>query len=177
MHVLETERLFLRPPRQEDLDGWAALMADAESSKFIGGPVPRAAAWRGMAAMAGSWGLKGFGMFSVIEKASGEWIGRLGPWQPEEWPGPEVGWGLVKSAWGKGFATEGAAATMDWAFDHLGWTEVIHCIAPENVGSIAVAERLGSSNKGRGKLPPPFEHLDVEIWGQSKQDWVSQRKG
>ena len=52
MQVLETERLLLRPPRQEDLGGWAALMADEESSKFIGGPVGRAAAWRGMAGAA-----------------------------------------------------------------------------------------------------------------------------
>ncbi|HYC95014.1 MAG TPA: GNAT family N-acetyltransferase [Sphingomicrobium sp.] len=175
MQVLETDRLLLRPPRQEDLDGWAALMADEESSKFIGGPVARAAAWRGMAAMAGSWMLKGFGMFSVIEKATGEWIGRLGPWQPEEWPGPEVGWGLIKSAWGKGFATEGAAATIDWAFDHLGWSEVIHCIDPENKGSISVAERLGSSLIGRSKLPPPFDHMEVDIWGQTAQEWASRR--
>ena len=175
MQVLETERLLLRPPRQEDLDGWAALMADEESSKFIGGPLGRAAAWRGMAAMAGSWTLKGFGMFSVIEKATGEWIGRLGPWQPEEWPGPEVGWALIRSAWGKGFATEGAAATMDWAFGHLGWSKVIHCIDPGNMGSISVAERLGSSFIGRGRLPPPFDHMDVDIWGQTSQDWASRR--
>ena len=176
MQVLETERLLLRPPRQEDLEGWATMMADEESSKFIGGPVARAAAWRGMATMAGSWTLKGFGMFSVIEKATGEWIGRLGPWQPEEWPGSEIGWGLVKNAWGKGFATEGAIATMDWAFDHLGWSEVIHCIDPANQGSISVAQRLGSSIKGRSKLPPPFDHVEVDVWGQTAQDWASRRK-
>ena len=173
MPVLETARLLLRPPLEEDLDGWATLMADEASSQFIGGPVPRAAAWRGMATMAGSWALKGFGMFSVVEKGTGEWIGRLGPWQPEGWPGTEVGWGLIRSAWGKGFAIEGAAAAIDWAFDRLGWTEVIHCIDPKNAASIALAERLGSSNKGRGQLPPPFEDLRVDIWGQSKQDWVS----
>lgn len=174
-HTLETARLFLRPPCQQDLDGWAALMADEASSQFIGGPVPRATAWRGMAAMAGSWELMGFGMFSVIEKATGKWVGRLGPWQPEGWPGTEVGWGLIRSAWGKGFATEGAAASIDWAFEHLGWTEVIHCISPENSGSASVARRLGSSNRGPGKLPPPFSDLDVDVWGQSKQDWVTRQ--
>ena len=45
--------------------------------------------------MAGSWALNGFGMFSVIEKASGLWLGRIGPWRPDGWPGNEVGWGLV----------------------------------------------------------------------------------
>ena len=66
-----------------------------------------------------AWALQGFSMFSVIEKASGDWIGRLGPWAPEGWPGTEVGWGIVRSAWGKGYATEGAAATIDWAFDTM----------------------------------------------------------
>jgi RimJ/RimL family protein N-acetyltransferase len=59
---IETERLILRPTKAEDLDGWAELMADPESSRFIGGPVDRANAWRGMASMAGSWWLHGFGM-------------------------------------------------------------------------------------------------------------------
>ena len=168
---LETERLLLRPTAAEDLDGWAELMADAEASRFIGGPVPRAAAWRGLATMAGSWALKGFGMFSLIEKASGRWIGRVGPWQPEEWPGTEVGWGILRSAWGRGYATEAAAATIDWAFDTLGWDDVIHCIDPANAESIRVAERLGSSNRGPGKLPPPVEGYPVDVWGQTREEW------
>ena len=170
--TLETERLLLRPPIEEDLDGWAELMAD-ENSKFIGGPIARPATWRSMATMAGHWALRGFGMFSVVEKASGRWVGRLGPWLPDDWPGTEVGWGLLRSAYGKGYATEGAAAAMDWAFDKLGWSEVIHCIDPENVGSIRVAERLGSTNHGRGVLPPPFESLTIDIWGQTREQWRS----
>ena len=171
--VIETERLLLRPPRREDLDGWAELMADPENSRFIGGPVARAGAWRGMAAMAGSWALYGFGMFSLIEKASGRWVGRVGPWQPEEWPGTEVGWGIVKPAWGRGYATEAAVATIDWAFDNLGWTEVIHCIDPDNAASIRVAERLGAAKRGPGKLPPPFDSYNVDIWGQTLEEWRS----
>ena len=84
---LETERLLLRGIEEKDLDGWATLLGDPESARFIGGAVDRAGAWRAMAAMAGSWQLKGFGMFSVVEKSTGNWIGRLGPWQPEGWPG------------------------------------------------------------------------------------------
>ena len=137
--TLETDRLLLRPPIEADLDGWAELMADEESSRFIGGPQLRPAAWRGLASMAGSWALKGYGMFSVVEKASGRWIGRLGPWMPEGWPGTEVGWGLVPEAQGKGYAIEGSTAAIDWAFDTLGWTEVIHCIDPANAPSQAVA--------------------------------------
>ena len=74
---LETERLILRVPNGEDLDGWSALLADEESARFIGGSETRRGAWRSMAIMAGSWLVNGFGMFSVIEKKSGKWIGRL----------------------------------------------------------------------------------------------------
>lgn len=172
---IETERLILRPPKEEDFEGWAEMMDDEESSRFIGGRVGRAAAWRGMAGMAGSWFLKGFGMFSVLERSTGNWVGRLGPWQPEGWLGPEIGWGLKRSAWGKGYASEGASAAIEWAFDRLGWTEVIHSIDPLNAGSIAVAKRLGSYKKGSGTLPPPFEPLEVEIWGQTREEWRLQR--
>ena len=171
--TLQTERLVLRRIQEEDLDGWATLMGDPESARFIGGVIDRAAAWRGMAAMAGSWELRGFGMFSVVEKATGRWIGRLGPWQPEGWPGTEVGWGLIKNAWGKGYAAEGASVAIDWAFANLGWTEVIHTIDPQNLASIALAERLGSRDLGPSKLPSPFENLNVRAWGQSREQWMA----
>lgn len=169
--VLETARLILRPTATEDLDGWAELMGDAEAARFIGGLQPRSSAWRGMASMAGSWTLKGFGMFSVIEKSSGDWLGRIGPWQPEGWPGTEVGWGLKREAWGKGYAVEAAIATIDWVFDDLGWDKVIHCIDPENTPSQKVAERLGSRNGGRGQLPEPFADHIVDLWGQTAAEW------
>ncbi len=169
--TLETERLILRPPADVDFDGWAELMADPVAARFIGGAQPRAVAWRIIAAFAGSWVLHGFGMFSVIEKSSGAWIGRIGPWRPEGWPGDEVGWGLLPSAWGKGYAVEAAIATIDWAFDHLGWTDVIHCIDPENVPSQQVARRLGATNRGPCRLPEPHQDSKVEAWGQTAAQW------
>jgi len=171
MLQIETERLILRPTQAQDLDGWTELMADPESSRFIGGPIPRSAAWRGMMAMAGAWSLQGFGMFSMIEKTSGRWIGRTGPWQPEGWPGTEVGWGVLRSAQGRGYAHEAAVAAIDWAFDTLGWDDVIHCIDPANTPSQRLADRLGSTRRGPGRLPPPFEHFEVEVWGQTRARW------
>src|SRR5688572_5378127 len=173
--TLETSRLILRPPVEEDLDGWAEFMGDAEATRYVGGVQPREVAWRAMAAMTGSWALKGFGMFSAIEKESGRWVGRLGPWQPEGWPGTEVGWGLSRDAWGKGYATEGSAAAIQWAFDTLGWTDVIHCIDPDNAGSARVAERLGSEMRGPGRVAPPYDHMPVNIWGQTREQW--ERRG
>jgi RimJ/RimL family protein N-acetyltransferase len=127
-----------------------------------------------MASIAGSFALLGFGMFSVIEKASGDWIGRVGPWMPEGWPGTEVGWGLARHTWGKGYATEAAAAAIDWAFETLGWREVIHCIHPDNTPSQKVAQRLGSRILREGKLPAPLT-MPIEIWGQSAEDWRARK--
>jgi RimJ/RimL family protein N-acetyltransferase len=173
--VIETARLILRPIEPQDFEPWADFMADAEATRFLGGVQPRAAAWRGFMAMAGSWSMLGFSMFSVVEKASGRWVGRLGPWSPADWPGTEVGWGLARECWGKGYATEGAESAIDWAFDTLGWTEVIHCIDPANTPSQNVARRLGSAILRSGLLPPPFDDVAVDVWGQSREAWRGRR--
>ena len=168
--TLETERLILRPPGPQDLEPWAAFSADEAVQRHLGGVQSRAVAWRGLCAFAGAWTVAGFSMFSVVEKATGRWVGRLGPWKPEGWPGTEVGWGLIREAWGKGYATEGASAAIDWAFDSLGWDEVIHCIAPENLASQGVARRLGSVVLRRDVLPAPID-IEVDCWGQSRAHW------
>ena len=174
---IETERLILRPTVAEDFEGWARLMGDEENSRYIGGPQSRPVAWRGFLSMAGAWAIQGYAMFSVIEKASGRWVGRLGPWQPEGWPGTEVAWGLLREAWGKGYALEGATAAMDYAFDVLGWEQVIHTIAPANAASKVVARKLGSALLGPGQLPDPFQHVEIELWGQSRTQWRARRWG
>lgn len=169
--VLQTERLTLRPIALEDFPRWAAMMADPEATKFLGGPQPEAVTWRGFMTMAGAWSLTGVSMFSVIERDTGLWLGRIGPWQPCGWPGTEVGWGLHPDAQGKGYGVESATAAIDYAFDALGWTEVIHCIDPDNTPSQRLAERIGSRNQGPTRLPPPFHELTIERWGQSREDW------
>jgi len=173
--MIETARLILRLPRSEDFEPWAAMMDDEEAARFIGGRQGRADAWRTLCTVAGAWTIRGFSMFSVVEKQSGRWIGRLGPWQPEGWPGTEVGWALTRDAWGKGYAFEGAAAAMDWAFETLGWKEVIHCIAPENLRSIALAKRLGSNWQRRALLPAP-RNVCIEIYGQDRDGWRARRR-
>ena len=169
--TLETDRLLLRVPQRGDFDGFCELMGDEEACRHIGGAMSRTAAWRKFLQMPGAWVLQGYGMFSVLDRDTGEWLGQAGPWQPEGWPGTEVGWSFKRSAWGKGYAHEAAVAAIDWAFDQLGWTEVIHSIAPDNVASQALARRLGSTNRGPGRLPDPFADVPVEIWGQSREQW------
>jgi len=170
---LETPRLVLRPPRLEDLDAWAGMMADPEVAPFVGGVMPRSMAWRTIVLMIGAWHAQGFAMFSVIEKSTGEWIGRVGPWMPDGWPGSEIGWALRRDRWGRGLATEAAAATIDWVFAARDWVEIIHCIAPDNLASQGVARRLGSRYRGPGRLPPPLEHENVAIWGQTRDEWLA----
>lgn len=174
--ILETDRLILRAPEPEDFEPWAAFAADEETMRHLGGAQARSVAWRGLCTVRGAWAIRGFSMFSVIEKSTGRWVGRLGPWQPEDWPGTEVGWGLSRDTWGKGYATEGARACMDYVFDVLGWTDAIHTIEPANVGSQAVARRLGSTLRGPVTMPAPYQDTYVEAWGQTREQWLAARE-
>lgn len=145
--VLTTRRLILRPPVASDFDAWAAVMADEIASRYILGPLTRGQAWRSLCTMAGSWMLYGYGNFSVLEKESGRWVGRVGPWHPDPWPGPEIGWVFARDYWGRGYATEAARAAVDWVAS-IGWTRMVHVIHPENTASMAVA-RLGVGGNPR----------------------------
>lgn len=173
--VLGTQRLILRLPEASDLDGWAEMNADADAMRFLGGVKSRAVTWRELCTMRGAWDIRGFAMFSVIERETGRWVGRIGPWQPEGWPGTEVGWGVHPGFAGRGYAHEAAMACMDYAVDVLGWSRVIHTIAPDNLRSIALARRLGSTNGGPVSLPPPHEAIEVDAWGQTADQWRSRR--
>ncbi|MEO6155518.1 MAG: GNAT family N-acetyltransferase [Thermomonas sp.] len=173
---IETERLILRVPQLGDFERYAEVLGNEEAALHIGGAQSRAAAWRRFLQMPGAWVVQGFGMFSVVEKNSGRWLGQAGPWKPEGWPGNEIGWTLHPDAWGKGYATESAIAAIDWAFANLGWHDVIHCIDPANAASQALAQRLGSRNLGQVQLPAPFEHEAADAWGQTRDQWHAQRE-
>ena len=173
---IETERLILRPPRAEDFDGFAELQGDADAARFIGGAVTRAEAWRRFLWQPGAWLVQGFGMFSMIDRRSGLWLGQLGPWRPEGWPGNEIGYSLHPDAWGRGYATEAGVAAIDWAFEVLGWDEVIQSIDADNTASQQVAMRLGARNRGQGRYPPPLDTHAIDIWGQSREEWFAHRQ-
>ena len=173
--VIETERLLLRVAEIGDFERYAQTLADP-SSVHIGGPMARHEAWRRFLQMPGAWHLQGFAMFSVVEKATDVWMGQAGPWCPDGWPGTEIGYTFHPDARGKGYATEACIAAMDFAFEVLGWEDVIHSIAPANVSSQAVAQRLGSRNRGPGLLPAPLDVHPIEIWGQTRDEWAENRK-
>lgn len=142
--MLETERLLMRPFVDADLDEWAPIMADPEVVRYLTGEVmSRDDAWRAMAVFLGHDQLRGWSNNAVIDKADGRLLGRAGLWQPEGWPGLEVGWTFARPAWGHGYATEAALAWRDYAFDVLEAPELLSVIHRDNARSIAVAQRIG----------------------------------
>lgn len=151
---LETDRLLLRPFRDADHAAYAAMCADAEVMRYIGTGVALSApdAWRSMAGILGHWALRGYGMFAVEVKSTGELAGRVGFLDPPGWPGFELGWLLAREHWGKGYACEAARTCLDHAFRALGRDRVISLIRPGNARSIRVAERLGERLAGEVEL-------------------------
>ena len=141
--TLQTERLVLRPFREDDLDAWAEILSDEETTQFIGGVKTREDAWRQIAVYLGHWALRGYGQWAVERRLDGRLVGRAGLWYPEGWPELEVGWTLDRSVWGEGFATEAGQAAIEWGFSELGLERIASVIAPENSRSRAVAVRLG----------------------------------
>jgi RimJ/RimL family protein N-acetyltransferase len=144
--MLETERLILRQFLETDLDLCARIYADPEVMRYIGDgrTMTREETWRWVAAALGHWVLRGYGLYAVEEKYTGTFIGRIGLYNPEGWPGLEAGWLLGRQHWGLGYATEGAKAVVRMAYEQVGATHLISLIQPENLASIRVAEKLGA---------------------------------
>jgi RimJ/RimL family protein N-acetyltransferase len=153
-HALETERLRLRMMEERDLDALAAMFGDAETMRYIGeGKVfNRNETWRSISSVLGHWLLKGYGMWAVETRATREVIGRVGFIDPEGWPGFELGWLIARPHWGKGYASESAAAAYRYAIDTLGRERVISLIRPGNAPSVRVAEKLGFVRDGMVEL-------------------------
>jgi RimJ/RimL family protein N-acetyltransferase len=136
--------LILRAFKPEDFDAFAAIMADGEWTKFVGGPLDRDRAWRVFAIEIGHWHLKGYGMFALEEKATGTFIGMVGHWDPEGWPEPEIAYTLAQSTTGKGYATEAVQKMIDHTYETLQWPTVVSYIDDANEASQKVAARVGA---------------------------------
>ena len=152
--TVQTERLLLRQWRGTDLDAYAELFGDPEVTRYLGDPKPldRNESWRQMAVYAGSWTLRGFSHWAVELRATGEFIGRLGPWFPEGWPDLEIGWVISPRHQGRGYATEGARVALRVCHEDLGAQRVISLIRPGNQPSEAVALKLGGVLDGTFQL-------------------------
>jgi RimJ/RimL family protein N-acetyltransferase len=143
---ITTDRLLLREFRAEDFDAYAAIMADSDVTRHLGEgrPLSRVEAWRQMAMFIGHWALRGYGLWAVEERATGRFLGRIGCLEPEGFPAFEIAYTLTRSAWGRGFAREGAAAALRHARETLCRREITSIIRPANTASIRVAQSLGA---------------------------------
>lgn len=172
--TLWTDRLRLTPLAPEDEAAHAALMAHPDYAATMapdGVPQSRGEAWRAFAMMLGHWTIRGYGFFSVFERVSGEWVGRVGPWRPEGWPGLECGWSITPAHWGKGYAGEAAIAATRWIFaEQPMLPRIISLIAPTNLKSQAVARKMGEAKSGE-----TFAYsaaITLDIWAASREEWL-----
>lgn len=143
---IETERLILRAPQLSDFDHWAEFMASDRSRTIGGGDMDRTEAWKIFARIAGMWFLRGYGLFVCEQKSDGLPVASIGPWYPITWPEREIGWSVWSAkAEGTGLALEAARASLDYAFDALGWDTAVSYVDVTNTRSRALAERLGAA--------------------------------
>jgi RimJ/RimL family protein N-acetyltransferase len=184
VHVyLETERLILRRLTHDDLDAIAELDADPAVMRYITGGVPTSRdeirddylpSWLAYYERGDR-----YGFWAALEKGTGEFLGwfhlRPGPDDPDD--APELGYRLVASAWGRGYATEGSRALIRKAFTELGVRRVYATTMVVNVGSWRVMEKAGLRRIREFHQPWPYviegeEHGDVE-YALTRADWVA----
>jgi RimJ/RimL family protein N-acetyltransferase len=170
MATFETKRLILRMFCDADLESYARMCADPEVMRYLGAGklMSRAETWRHMAMLLGHWQLRGYGLWAVEERDSGVLVGRIGLFNPEGWPGIEVGWMLGRPYWGRGYATEGARAALSYGFETLQQSHIISLIHPHNAASIRVAERLGEQFEGHIEVMG----RDALVYGIQQEKWA-----
>ena len=158
---LYTERLCLRVPASQDAEDLYDLFADAEVMRGLGKePVSAVEEVRAMIdeETIGGWRTDGLGPF-ILESAATDRqvVGQAGlmifdtrDWTSSTWTSagshaqPELGWALMRTHWGHGYATEAAAAIRNWAHERRKIDRLVSLISPDNVRSQRVAERLGA---------------------------------
>lgn len=139
--TLETERLILRAPTREEFEPFFQIMS-SDRSVYMGGPYARKAAYSVWGYLIASWILNGYGMWSVIHRDRGHWLGELTIAKPDHFPEPEIGWTLKPEAEGQGYASEAARAALGWAKGRV--APLVSYINVDNQRSMALAQRLGA---------------------------------
>ncbi len=161
--MLTTERLILRGPERDDLPAFTRFMTSAPSMLAQGETVTAEQAWFGFLTGIGHWHWHGFGFFVVVERLTGEPVGRVGLIKHSNWPDVELAWHLYEGAEGNGYATEAAMAVKKWACEDLGLDTVCSYIDRGNMRSQAVAKRLGAVRDGTRATHEP----EAEVWVHS----------
>jgi len=154
--TLETERLRLRAHTMADFNNCAAMWAEPEVVRFLGGkPNTREECWNRMIRQAGFWAFAGMGNW-IVETKTGEFIGEIGflwlkrDMEPRIEGFPEVGWITNARAHGHGYASEAVAAALAWGDANLGFKRFTCIIHPDNAASLNVARKAGFVEYARG---------------------------
>ena len=144
--MIRTERLILRPWREADREPFAAMNADPEVMHDFPAPLTRAESDAKLDRYQDAIERLGHGRWLMERRAGGDFLGYVGimPIFDEHpcAPGVEIGWRMIRAAWGLGYASEGAAAALRDGFERMQFTEVIAYTAPDNRRSRAVMHRL-----------------------------------
>lgn len=142
--VARTERLVLRSWRDEDAPTFAAINADPEVMRYVGGVLDRVGSDVLLARLGEGWRRDGYGRAAVEDAESGELLGFVGLGPHAALPGEvEIGWRLARWAWGRGLASEAAVVMRDLAFDDLDLPRIVSVATRDNGASLAVMRRIG----------------------------------
>jgi RimJ/RimL family protein N-acetyltransferase len=183
---LETERLLLRRFTESDVANLHDLDGDPEVMRFVNGgkPVSRDVIREETLPrfLRAYERFEGFGVWAAIERSTGEFVG-LFELYPRKDAGPnevELGYRLRRSAWGKGYATEGSRALIRKGFTELGVQRVVAETMAVNAASRRVMEKAGLKyvRTFHQEWPERIEgdeHGDVE-YALTKTDWGRQGK-
>lgn len=152
----------LRDWRDSDVDAWVAMNADPRVTKFFNRTFTRELSESTARTIREDLSRNGFGWWAVELRDAAPFIGTIVmqavPFEAPFTPAYETGWRFAPDYWGKGYATEGARAALDHAFNELKWPEVVAFTAATNVPSQRVMERLGMAHDPRDD----FDHPRVE---------------
>ncbi|TCR83506.1 GNAT family N-acetyltransferase [Rhizobium sp. BK376] len=154
--TIETERLILRPLTMDDWPEYAELMSSPRAI-YMGGPHATTAAWGMFCHDAALWTLTGQGALMLQELDTGRCLGQVGINSGPLFPEHELGWFVYAHAEGKGYGYEAASALRDWAFNVRGLQTIVSYIAPGNIRSRKLAERLGGELDAQAPRPDPAD--------------------
>lgn len=158
--VLETPRLRLRGPERGDLAAYTRFVTASPVLQARGETVTEDQAWYAFLTGVGHWHWHGFGFFVVVDRDTGDAVGRVGLLRHSRWQDVELAWHLYQGAEGRGFATEAALAVRTWAYDVLAVARLCSYIDRGNLHSQAVARRLGAVTDGTRAAHEP----EAEVW-------------
>jgi RimJ/RimL family protein N-acetyltransferase len=145
--VIETERLLLRPWREEDREPFYRLNSDARVMEFFPECLSRTESDSLVERINEHFKKHGFGSFAAELREDQTFIGFVGlavpSFEAHFTPCVEIGWRLAADYWGRGLATEGARAVVKYAFDELALDALVSFTVPRNIRSRRVMEKIG----------------------------------